>query len=129
MRQFVGKAEEWLETAEEALVNGRFTAATGTAIHAGINAVDAICGARLGERSSAEAHNEAVLMLRSIPGIGPDAANQLSRLLQKKQRAEYDPQPISASDAQASVNQAGSLVALARRVAAETLPGISRPEG
>ena len=37
VRQFVGKAEEWLETAEKALANGRFTAATGTAIRAGIS--------------------------------------------------------------------------------------------
>jgi hypothetical protein len=105
VREFMGKAEEWLETAMDALGQERFTAATGTAIHAGINAADAICGARLGQRSSAEAHNEAVVLLRSVPIDGPGAANYLSRLLQKKHKAEYDPRPISPSSAEAAVNQ------------------------
>jgi uncharacterized protein (UPF0332 family) len=122
VREFVGKAEEWLDTATEAFEHERFTAATGTSIHAGINAADAICGARLGERSAAETHNDAIAMLASIPAVGQDAANLLSRLLQKKHKAEYDPQPISAGDARSALGQAERLVALARKVVAESLP-------
>lgn len=121
VRSFLGKAEEWLETAKEAMEHQRYTAAAGTAIHAGINAADTICGARLARRS-AEAHHEAVAMLRTIPHLGTEAANHLSRLLQKKHKAEYDPSPISASDARTAIDQAEKLVRLARRTAAEALP-------
>lgn len=121
VRDFLGKAEEWLETAKEAIQHKRFNAAAGNAIHAGINASDAICGARLGQRS-AEAHHEAVAMLRAIPLIGTEAANHLNRLLQKKHKAEYDPDPVSARDAQAAIDQAEKIVKLARLIAAESLP-------
>jgi stage V sporulation protein SpoVS len=53
---------------------------------------------------------------------GPGAANHLNRLLQKKHKAEYDPQPVSQSDATAAVKQAEKLVAIARRVVSESLP-------
>jgi hypothetical protein len=122
VREFIGKAEEWLETAIEALAHDRFTAATGNAIHAGINAGDAICGARLGERSSAETHNEAVTMLRTVPIVGQEASNHLKRLLSKKSDAEYDAIPMSSTVAHDAVERAEKLVAIARRVAAESLP-------
>lgn len=123
-REFMAKAEEWLDTAIDALGQERFTAATGNAIHAGINAADAICGTRLGERSSAESHLDAVALLRSVPLDGVGAANHLSRLLQKKHKAEYDPHPISSRDATAAVKQAEQLLTIARRVVAQSLPPV-----
>jgi hypothetical protein len=44
-------------------------------------------------------------MLRTILRIETEAANHLSRLLQKKHTAEYDPDPISARDAQGAIDQ------------------------
>ena len=75
LRGFIGKATEFVETASEALDHQRFTAAAGNAIHAGINASDAICGAVLGERSSGDKHDDAVKLLRSVPNEGTAAAN------------------------------------------------------
>lgn len=63
VRAFLGKAEEYLETARHALGQDRMTAATGNAIHAGISACDAICGARLGTRAPGDAHSR-----RAVPG-------------------------------------------------------------
>ncbi len=61
-------------------------------------------------------------MRRTIPHIGTEAADHLSRLLQKEHTAEYDPDPISARDARGAIDQAEKIVKLARRVAAEALP-------
>jgi negative regulator of replication initiation len=61
---------------------------------------------------------------RAVPDIGRDASNQLRRLLPLKTRAEYDPAPVSSTDAMRAVEQAEKLVALARRVLSDRL-GIS----
>jgi hypothetical protein len=51
-----------------------------------------------------------------------EAAHHLSRLLQKKHTAAYDPDRISARDAQGAIDQAEKIANLARRVSAEALP-------
>lgn len=48
VRAYAAKAEEFAEAAVSDLGAGRNIAATSLAIHAGINAADAVCGARLG---------------------------------------------------------------------------------
>jgi hypothetical protein len=53
--QFAGKAEEFLLTAEQALAERWYSPAAGNAVHAGINACDAILGLRIGERAAAQA--------------------------------------------------------------------------
>ena len=50
--QYARKAAEFARAAESELHAGRLTAATSLAIHAAINAADAVCGARLGARSA-----------------------------------------------------------------------------
>lgn len=46
VRSYVAKAEEFAEAAASELDAGRNIPATSLAIHAGINAADAVCGAR-----------------------------------------------------------------------------------
>ena len=46
VRAYAAKAQEFAEAAASDLEAGRYIAATSLAIHAGINAADAVCGAR-----------------------------------------------------------------------------------
>ena len=51
-RSYLGKAEEFLVAARQSLDAGYTLAATSLAVHAGISAGDAICGARTGRRAA-----------------------------------------------------------------------------
>jgi hypothetical protein len=114
----MGKAEEFLDAAAAELESGRTTAATSLAIHAGINAADAVCAARLGRRSAALDHQEAVALVRQAGPDGNELANDLERLLRLKPRAEYDVESISVSDARRAVTQSTRCLVVARRVLA-----------
>jgi hypothetical protein len=91
-------------------------AAAGNAVHAGIGAADAITAARAavvwkGEHSQASAH------LEKVGGAeGRKAASHLRRLVPLKNRAEYDPDPISVSEAKAAVTAAVRIVRIAEQV-------------
>ena len=71
VRAYAGKADEYASAAESEIDQGPFIAATSLAIHAAINAADAVCGARLGHRASGEDHDQALVLLRQA---GPDGA-------------------------------------------------------
>lgn len=70
-RAYVSKAEEHLSAAAAELDADRPIAATSLAIHAGINAADAVTGMRLGEPAAGQDHDEALVLLRTA-GPGPD---------------------------------------------------------
>jgi HEPN domain-containing protein len=124
--QFLHKAEEFLSTAQEALREGWHSPAAGNAVHSGINACDAILGARIGERSSGQDHDQAVELIATLPDIGRDASNRLKRLLSLKTKAEYDPAPVSAADAAQACERAVALVNLARTVVFDRFGDTSR---
>lgn len=77
VRAYAAKAEEYLESAEQNLEDGRHNAATSAAVHAGINAADAITGALRGLRSSDADHGRAVDLL-SPPSRSPAASANAS---------------------------------------------------
>lgn len=110
------KAREFLRAAEDSLELGNRVAAAGNAVHAGIGAADAITAARAavvwkGEHSQSPAH------LEKVGGDeGRKAAPHLRRLLPLKNRAEYDPEPISATEAKAAVTAAVRMVRIAELV-------------
>lgn len=58
VRAYAGKAEEYADAAANELDAGRYIAATSLAVHAGINAADAVCGARLGHRAAGDDHDQ-----------------------------------------------------------------------
>lgn len=122
VRSYVAKAEEYLSAAEHELEAGRAIAATSLAIHAGINAADAVCGTRLGRRAGGQDHDEALALLRTAGPDGVAVAKDLVRLLPMKTRAEYEPDEIPKSDAKKAVDRARRVVAVARRVAASVDP-------
>lgn len=115
VKQFAGKAEEYLAVAVQASDAGQHNAAAGNAIHAAINACDAILGARTGQRPSGQDHHQAITAVAGVPDVGKEAAAALARLLPLKTTAEYDPAPISASDSRRAIEQAQRIVRLMRR--------------
>jgi hypothetical protein len=116
-RAYLVKAEEYLAAAEEELKSHRRIAATSLAIHAGINAGDAVTGVRLGRRAAGQDHDEVLTLLREAGSDGALVERQLVRLLPLKAKAEYDPGDIPKSTAEKAVERAGRCVDVARRVA------------
>jgi hypothetical protein len=115
-RAYVIKAEEYLSAAISELAADRAIAATSLAIHAGINAADAVTGIRLGQRVAGQDHSESLAMLRTAGPDGITVAKQLARLLPMKTRAEYEPDAIPKSDAAKAVERARAIVEVARRL-------------
>jgi hypothetical protein len=115
-RQYLAKAEEFLAVAEDCLGAGRHVAATGNAVHAGINAGDAVAGARTRQRAASRDHGSSVDLLRSAGTDGAEAAKHLARLLPLKTRAEYEPDDVPRTVAVKAVDAARRAVAVARRV-------------
>jgi hypothetical protein len=118
VRAYVAKAEEFVEAAASELDARRNIPATSLAIHAGINAADAVCGARLGQRAAGQDHDQVIELLSQAGPDGVAVAKDLKRLLPLKTKAEYDPDDVALSVATKAVERAQRCVAIARQVAA-----------
>jgi HEPN domain-containing protein len=113
-RAYLSKAAEFLYAAKQSYEVGNNAAAAGNAIHA----ADAIAASRAGVVWRGE-HTQAAVHLETVGGTdGRQAARQLRRVLPRKNRAEYDPDPIPASKARTAVQAAERIVAIAERVVA-----------
>lgn len=117
VRAYAGKAEEYADAAASEIEAGRYIAATSLAIHAGINAADAVCGARLGERAAGEDHDQVLTLLRQAGSDGTKVEKELRRLLPLKSKAEYEPDDVAAGVAIKAVERAQRCVVVARSVA------------
>ncbi len=115
-RSYLAKAEEYLAAAENELEAERGIAATSLAIHAGINAADAVCGVRLGKRAAGQDHDQVLALLKEAGRDGAELDKDLRRLLPMKTKAEYDPDNIPLSAASKAVGRAQRCVAVTRRV-------------
>ena len=118
VRSYVAKAAEFAEAAASDLGAGRNIAATSLAIHAGINAADAVCGARLGQRAAGQDHEQVLTLLSQAGPDGIALAKDLRRLLPLKTKAEYDPDDVAPAVAAKAVERAQRCVDIASRVAA-----------
>jgi hypothetical protein len=115
-RAYLAKAREYLRASADSLEIGNFTAATGTAVHAGISAGDAVAAIRAEAIWRGE-HSQAARYLDKYVGDdGRRAAKHLQRLLPLKSTAEYDPDPIPPAKAAAAVESARRIVAIAEQV-------------
>jgi hypothetical protein len=112
---YLTKATEFLRAAQDSFELGNRTAATGNAVHAGISASDALSAALVGSVSQGD-HADAPSHLDAIGGDGKIAARQLRQLLPLKTQAEYDPRPVSVTNARRALTAAGRLVVLAEQV-------------
>ena len=121
-RAYLGKAEEYVEAASAELEAGRSIAAASLAVHAGINAADAVTGMRLGQRAAGQNHDEVLALLRQAGPDGTAIERDLLRLLPLKTKAEYDPDDVPKATARKAVEWAQRCVALARRVASGQAP-------
>ena len=96
-------------------------AATSLAVHAGISACDAICGARTGSTRAPAAIT--VKPSRSSSKRGAKARTRralLTRLMPLKNRAEYEPQDVPKATATRAVDQAERIVQIAARSSRKT---------
>lgn len=115
---YLSKASEFLEAAIASRDAGNYVAATGNAIHAGIAAADAISAARAGVVWRGQ-HGQAASHVERVGGTeGARAARHLQRLLPLKNRAEYDPDPLTGAQARSAVQAAQRMVAIAERALA-----------
>jgi hypothetical protein len=117
-RSYLAKAEEYLAAAETELAEERGIAATSLAIHAAVNAGDAVCGVRLGKRAAGQDHDRVGALLKEAGRDGAELDKDLRRLLPMKTKAEYDSDEIPLSAASTAVGRARRCVAVARRVVA-----------
>ncbi|MCP4308367.1 MAG: HEPN domain-containing protein [bacterium] len=117
-RRYLAKAEEYADAASSELDAQRGIAATSLAIHAAINAADAVCGVRLGERAASQDHDEVLVLLKTAGKDGAEVEKNLRRVLPLKTKAEYDPDDIPLSTASRAVDRAQRCVGVARRVVA-----------
>ena len=118
VRAYAGKADEFADAAASEVLAGRYVAATSLAIHAGINAADAVCGARLGERAAGDDHDQVLSLLRQAGPDGAKVEKELRRLLPLKTKAEYEPDDVAPGVATQAVERAERCVQVARAVAA-----------
>ena len=118
VRAYARKTQEFADAAASELEAGRHIAAASLAIHAAINAADAVCGARVGQRAAGEGHDQVVSLLATAGADGNAVAKDLRRLLPLKTQAEYEPEGVSHGIAAKAVERAQRCVTIARAVAA-----------
>jgi hypothetical protein len=108
-----GQARAFLDVAELVGSDPDEVASPGVAaalaVLAGIAASDAACCATLGRRCRAQDHREALSLLRQVAG-GDRMAQDLRRLLDVKDGAQYGMVYVSHQRATAAVKQARRLV-------------------
>ena len=115
-RAFLTKAEEYLASAEDSLAAELYTPASGNAIHAGINAKDAIVAALTGTTSKGKDHATAARELRTALGQRENAMTAekaLRELVSAKSAVEYGTALITAAKAEPLIRHARTLVELA----------------
>jgi len=113
---YVRKAEEFLVAAAVELNARRAIAATSLAIHAAVNAADALTGARLGRRAAGQDHDELLTLLNEAGPDGVAIARDIVRLLPLKTRSEYEPDNVPQTAATKAVERARRCVSIAHRV-------------
>jgi len=106
----LAKAKDFLEAATLAQGAGLSDPAISAAVLAAIAAADAIVLCQGSLPAGRRAHGDAPDLLARWD---PPAAETLRRLLRVKQRAQYDAQPLSVSEAADAVRRAKRLVARA----------------
>lgn len=117
VRAYAGKAQEFVDAAIDELAAGRFIAASSLAVHAGINAADAVCGARVGQRAAGDDHGQVLILLGDAGKDGAEVERELRRLLPLKTTAEYEPDDVALSTATKAVERAIRCVQIAQRAA------------
>ncbi len=112
-RAFLQKAEEYLASAQDSLDLRRFTPAAGGAIHAGINAKDAIVVSLTGSTIKGKDHAIAAKELGRALGPRPGAESvtrALRELVAAKADVEYGTDLLTRAKAAILVRRAATVV-------------------
>lgn len=116
-KNFFIKAEDFLEGARKE-VNDHSNAAATLAVHAVISACDAMCAKFLQRKHAGADHMQAVEMLNALP-IDKDElkpkVRQASRVLSKKNTAEYEDRIIAKDEAREMTRDAERFVEWVRK--------------
>jgi hypothetical protein len=118
---YIGKAEQFAESARIALAAERHDAGLLNAIHAAISAGDAVAIALSGRRSADPDHQRAVDLLQEIGGTSESmgaSVKQLRALLSKKNQVEYESRRATPKEAADAVARASRIVNWARETVA-----------
>jgi hypothetical protein len=117
VRAYAGKSREFADAAVSEFEAGRYIAGCSLAVHAGISAADAVCGARVGHRAAGEDHEQVLVLLSQAGPDGDAVARELRRLLPLKTKAEYEPDEIAQAVAAKAVERGSRCAQIAHRVA------------
>lgn len=102
------KAEQFFEGMQSEYENGRYGTSVTMAVHCAISWVDAFTIFRLGKKSSAQSHVEAITLLKdsrtSNQSEKARICQKLYQLIEMKTPAEYDDTIMSKSDAERAKN-------------------------
>ena len=120
--EYAVKAQEFADSAADAFKSERYIASTSLAIHASINAADAVCGARMGRRAAGQDHYEVLSLLREAGADGIALAKDLQRLLPLKTQVEYEPGAVAQGVASKALERAKRCVAIACTAAFKPKP-------
>jgi HEPN domain-containing protein len=116
VRAFRRKAEQFMQSARDALERRNWDAAGHNAIHAVISANDALLGAKHGIRPAGKDHKDAATLLaRKDPtDEARKNATRLLRLVNKKNLVQYEGRVLSETEARALVTEASRFFEWAR---------------
>jgi uncharacterized protein (UPF0332 family) len=109
-RAHLAKARELLLAAELELDGALYSAATSSAVLAGINAKDAICLRTVGATGKTDNHTSALAELARSGPAGKSLEATFRRLLSLKTESQYTAGPISADRAHKAVEWATRMV-------------------
>lgn len=118
-RSFLRKSQEYFASAEDNLEMHRYTVAAGDAIHAGINAKDAIVVTLTGTTTKSRDHAVAAKELARTLGTRANATvavRALRELISAKADVEYGTELVEAAKATALVRRARTVVELAVQI-------------
>lgn len=98
---YLKKAEEFLSSAQDSLIKGKWNAAGLNAIHAGISSADALLVALHGIRSTSPKHDDILKLLSSLVRHKEIEENisHLRSLISMKSVVEYDQRLITQTEA------------------------------
>lgn len=111
------RTEDFLETAKECLVKGRFDVSAFNAGQAAINANDAICIHFLGKRATKD-HQDALVLNKQVVSITGDSEGRtyLKDLLDYRRIYGYTEKECSRSEAEKILSLAGKFIAWCRKL-------------
>jgi len=101
---FIERAGQFYESMLHSFSNGDYDACVSSAVHCGISASDALAVLKLGRKSAAQNHFEAVLLLKEAK-VSEEAeksrmCDKLQELLKLKMLAEYEDRSLSKAEAE-----------------------------